>query len=193
MVAQAICHLLSQVSAAVDMVTSGEALVASVRDSPPDVVIADVSIPGVNGIDAMKILHDEGHKTPLVFLSVHDEPSMAAMALRAGAMGYLPKSAAGEELLRALGDVVEGRTYVASTLTARMAADPAPVQPRLTPSHLRVLELVAQGKRPKEIAGEMGLSVRTIESHKYMMMQELGVRTTLALLRRAKEKGYISA
>jgi len=189
LVAQGIRKLIEHVSQDIELVQSGEDLVRAVSKEPPDLVIADVAMPGISGVDAMKTLQASGYDAPFVFLTMHDEPSMAFHAIRAGGRGYLPKTAAGDELIRALEDVVGGRTYIASGLSARMLAETQRIRPIVSRIQLRILGYVAQGMRNKQIADEMELSVRTIESHKYAMMQELRVHSTLELLNAAKKEG----
>lgn len=190
-VAQGVRGLIAKASDAIDVVSSGEELLCYVRTTRPDVVIADLSMPGISGLDAMRQLHDEGHDPPFVFLTMHDEPSLAIAAVRSGARGYLPKTAAGEELVRALEDVVGGRVYVAADLSTRLIASMNRPAPRISQTQRRILEYVSLGLRNKAIAEEMALSVRTIESHKYAMMLELRVHTTLELLLRAKSEGLL--
>ncbi|RRU03704.1 response regulator transcription factor [Stenotrophomonas sp. 278] len=190
-VAQGIEQLLVGRFDSIELVTSGEALVESVRRDPPDVVVADISMPGLSGIDAMRVIREEGYDVPVVFLTMHDETNMAAQALRAGAKGYVLKSAAGEELVRALDGVMDGRTYVTPTLAADAIVSTGRPRYLLTEKQLRILEYVARGLRSKQIAYELGVSVRTIESHKYAIMQELGVHGTLELVRKAELEGLI--
>lgn len=190
-VAQGIEQLLVGRFDNIELVTSGEALVESVRRDPPDVVVADISMPGLSGIDAMRVMREEGYDMPVVFLTMHDETNMAAQALRAGARGYVLKSAAGEELVRALDGVMDGRTYVTPTLAADALVSTGRPRYLLTEKQLRILKYVARGLRSKQIAYELGVSVRTIESHKYAIMQELGVHGTLELVRKAELEGLI--
>lgn len=190
-VAQGIEQLLVGRFDSIELVTSGEALVESVRRDPPDVVVADISMPGLSGIDAMRVMREEGYEMPVVFLTMHDESNMAAQALRAGAQGYVLKSAAGDELVRALDGVMDGRTYVTPTLAADAIVCTGRPRYLLTEKQLRILEYVARGLRSKQIAYELGVSVRTIESHKYAIMQELGVHGTLELVRKAELEGLI--
>jgi DNA-binding NarL/FixJ family response regulator len=139
----------------------------------------------------MRVMREEGYDVPVVFLTMHDESNMAAQALRAGARGYVLKSAAGEELVRALDGVMDGRTYVTPTLAADAIVSTGRPRYLLTEKQLRILEYVARGLRSKQIAYELGVSVRTIESHKYAIMQELGVHGTLELVRKAELEGLI--
>ncbi|MCF7752166.1 response regulator transcription factor [Bacillus subtilis subsp. subtilis] len=191
LVAQGIEKLLTECFESIRLVSSGEELVASVRNDPPDVVVADISMPGMSGIDAMRLMRAEGCEIPFVFLTMHDESSMAAEAIRAGARGYILKSSAGEELVRALAGVMDGQTYVTPTVAANAIVCSGRRAYNLTDKQVRILEYVARGLRSKQIAYELGVSVRTIESHKYAIMQELGVHGTLELVRKAEQEGLI--
>ncbi|WP_419403067.1 response regulator [Stenotrophomonas rhizophila] len=190
-VAQGIEHLLEDRFESIELVSSGQELVDAVRRDPPDVVVADISMPGLTGIQALRRMREEGYEMPVVFLTMHDESSVAAEAIRAGARGYVLKSAAGEELVRALAGVMGGHTYVTPTLAVDAITNAGRQQYVLTDKQLRILEYVARGLRSKQIAYELGVSVRTIESHKYAIMQELGVHGTLELVRKAEHEGLI--
>ncbi len=191
LVAQGIERLLTDTFATIELVGSGEQLVESVRRDPPDVVVADISMPGMSGIDAMRMMRGEGYAMPFVFLTMHDESSVAAEAIRAGARGYILKSSAGDELMRALAGIMEGQTYVTPTVAANAIVCSGRRAYSLTEKQLRILEYVALGLRSKQIAYELGVSVRTVESHKYAIMQELGVHGTLELVRKAEQEGLI--
>lgn len=191
LVAQGVARLLSGVITSIRIVGTGDELVASALSSPPELVVSELKLPGMSGIDAMRTVHDAGHRVPFVYLTKCADTAMAVKAVRAGARGYLGKTAAGGELFRALEDVVGGRTYIDSNLAAGMIASALNPAPAITPARRRILELVARGLRTRDIAATMGLSVRTVESHKYIMMQDFKVHSTLELLRRAKADGVI--
>ncbi|MFF2048617.1 response regulator [Stenotrophomonas bentonitica] len=192
LVAQGIERLLMNSFESIVLVADGERLIETVERDPPDVVVADISMPGMSGIDAMKVMMEQGCNVPFVFLTMHDEPSLAADAIRAGARGFVLKSAAGEELICAITAVLDGNTYVSSSIAAQAIVHGATPQYTPTDKQLRVLEFLALGLRAKQIAHELGLSVRTVESHKYAMMQELGVHGTVELVRKAEALGVIS-
>lgn len=193
LVAQGIERLLLECFQSVELVSSGEALIDSVRREQPDVVITDISMAGVSGIDAMKSLRQEGCMTPFVFLTMHADSMVAAEAVKAGASGYILKSSAGEELVRAIREVVAGRTYITPTLAVHAIISSVRQHYNLTDKQQRILQFVAKGLRSKQIAYELGVSVRTVESHKYAIMQELGVHGTVELVRKAELEGLISA
>ncbi len=191
-VAQGIERLLMDCFESIVLVSSGEQLLETVRRDPPDVVVADISMPGISGIEVMRIMRQEGYVIPVVFLTMHDESVIAAEAIRAGAQGYILKSSAGDELVRALNGVLDGQTYITPTVAAQAIINSGRSQYALTDKQLRILELVGKGLRSKQIAYELGVSTRTIESHKYAMMQELGVHGTLELLRKAELEGLLT-
>lgn len=193
LVAQGIERLLLECFQSVELVSSGEALIDSVRREQPDVVITDISMAGVSGIDAMKSLRLEGYMTPFVFLTMHADSVVAAEAVKAGASGYILKSSAGEELVRAIREVVAGRTYITPTLAVHAIISSVRQHYNLTDKQQRILQFVAKGLRSKQIAYELGVSVRTVESHKYAIMQEMGVHGTVELVRKAELEGLISA
>ncbi|MEN4937502.1 response regulator transcription factor [Stenotrophomonas sp. TWI809] len=191
LVAQGIERLLMNSFESIVLVSDGEKLIETVERDPPDVVVADISMPGISGIDAMKEILERGCRVPFVFLTMHDEPSLAAGAIRAGARGFVLKSAAGEELIFAIKEVLNGNTYVSASVAAQAIIHGSTTQYIPTDKQLRVLELLALGLRAKQIAHKLGLSVRTVESHKYAMMQELGVHGTIELVRKAEALGVV--
>lgn len=193
LVAQGISRLLTNVVGSVSIVGSGEALIESARHAPPGLVIAEVKLPGIGGIEAMGLLQSQSLKIPFAFLTTASDPSIALKAIRAGACAYLPKTITSDELLRALQNVAGGRSYVSPNLIARMNAEKRPALPLLTPMQLRILQNISDGVGTRELAALLGVSVRTVESHKYLMMQELRVHTTLELLRRARAEGLVQS
>ncbi len=193
MVAQGVEQLLAEARHCVTVVSSGEALVERLIAEDVDVVISDISMQGINGLDALRQVNAIGCNVPFVFLTMHDDARVAGEAMRCGARGYLLKTSAGEELLRAIGEVVNGRTYVTPTLAGQtLATSTCSVQPDLTEKQRQILQQVARGLRSKQIAYELGISVRTVESHKYSIMQVLGVHGTVELIRRAEQLGLIT-
>ncbi|WP_246058762.1 response regulator [Luteibacter pinisoli] len=191
MVAEGIERLLDGICELVAITQDGPGLLDSIREKRPDLILSDVNMPGGSGLDVLKTLRAEGDRTPFVFLTMHAEPALAATAMRAGANGYVLKVSAGEELLTALRHVFAGSTYVTPSLgTHYLHADTLGMQ-ELTPKQLEVLRLVGAGMRSRHIADRLGLSVRTVEAHKYTIMQILDVHTTLELVRRAEDLGLL--
>lgn len=191
MVAEGIERLLEGAYDLVALVQDGPSLLKAIRAEQPDLVLSDVNMPGGNGLDVLKTLRADGNRTPFVFLTMHAEPALAATAMRAGANGYVLKMSAGEELLSALRQVLNGGQYVTPSLGLHMAKETTDVGRELTPKQFEVLRLVAQGLRSRQIAEQLGLSARTVEAHKYTVMQILDVHSTVELVRRAEELGLL--
>ncbi|UPG91417.1 response regulator transcription factor [Luteibacter aegosomaticola] len=191
MVAEGIERLLAGTCELIGISQDGPGLLDLVHNERPDLILSDVNMPGGSGLDVLKTLRGEGNRTPFVFLTMHAEPALAATAMRAGANGYVLKESAGEELLTALRHVFAGSTYVTPSLGTRyLYADTLGMQ-ELTPKQLEVLRLVGAGLRSRQIAERLGLSVRTVEAHKYTIMQILDVHSTLELVRRAEDLGLL--
>jgi len=191
MVAEGIERLLEGAYDLVALVQDGPSLLAAIRAEAPDLVLSDVNMPGGNGLDVLKTLRAEGNRTPFVFLTMHAEPALAATAMRAGANGYILKMSAGDELLSALRQVLSGGQYITPSLGMNAGRDVVDAGRELTPKQLEVLRLVALGYRSRQIADQLGLSARTVEAHKYSIMQILDVHSTLELVRRAEELGLL--
>jgi len=176
----------------VGTVTDGHQLISTARNVKPDVIVTDVSMPVLGGLEALRRLKAEGLDAKVIFLTMHADARMATEAFREGASGFVLKQGAGEELITAIEDVLNGRTYLTPRLTkdvfTSLAANPSE-QVTLTPRQREVLRLLADGKRMKEIAAILGLSTRTVETHKYEMMQTLGVSSTAELVRYALKHG----
>jgi len=172
----------------VGAVGDGQALIEAAIRFRPDVIITDISMPKLNGLDALTRLTTSQIPSKVIILTMHDDADVATRAGRAGASGFLLKEAAGDELVNAIRQVMKGRVYLSPAVTREVItriASPVGPEPQLTPRQLDVLRLLLQGHRMKEIALALDLSPRTVESHKYEMMQVLGVRTTTELVRYA--------
>ena len=176
--------------------SNGNELLLAVRKFRPDLVVADLTMPGLGGLDALRTLRGEGINARFVILTVHVDAAIAAEAIRAGAAAYVVKEAAGEELLQAIRQAMSGRTYlspmVSGDVLKRLAqGTPSPAEV-LTLRQREVLRLLAEGHRVKEIAGKLGLSVRTVETHKYEIMHLLGIDNTVELVKFAIRQGMVS-
>lgn len=191
LVAEGIEHLLGEAFDLVEVVNDGMQLCEAVRRCRPDIVVTDISMPGLGGIEALKLLRSEGNRTPFIFLTMHAEPALAAAAMRAGASGYILKYAAGRDLVDAVRQVLDGGIYVTPSVGARYLSSQLQEIHNLTAKQREVLRLVGQGLRSKQIAATLGLSVRTVEAHKYTMMQILGVHSTIELVKRSDELGLL--
>lgn len=193
LVADALAHLLGESCDLVDVLHDGNELVASARRHRPDVILADLAMPGMSGLDVLRRLRGEGVMTPFLFLTMYAEAALAAEALRAGASGFLLKNSAGEELPLAIADALRGHVYLtpifAKEVLAALSHPSRPTVGQLTTRQRDVLRLVVQGRSMKQIAAAMDLSPRTVETHKYEMMHALGVETTAELIRFGLEAG----
>jgi DNA-binding NarL/FixJ family response regulator len=164
----------------------GVALLDATYRLQPDLVVTDISMPRLSGLEFLRRLQTVKSPARVVVLSMYGDVALVTAAVRAGARAYIPKHAAGEELVEAIGEVMAGRIYVSPLIGAH--------KPRATPAHgvrppsqltrrqREVLQLVAAGKRMKEIAAQLKLSRRTVEMHKYDMMRVLGLSTTAELI-----------
>ena len=190
MVLEGLVHLLKEYDfEVVGAVGNGHLLVDVARQLRPDVVVTDLSMPGLSGLDALAQLKGELPDIRVIVLTMHHDAVLAARAMRAGAAGYLLKDSAGEELVAAIRQVLQQRVYLTPALTQgvmELMALPRDASRReLTPRQLEVLRLILEGRRMKEIAAALELSTRTVETHKYDMMEALGVRSTAELVKYA--------
>ena len=173
---------------------NGEELVEATLRLEPDVILVDISMPVLNGFDAVRRIKASGSETRIIFLTMHDDATLLSEAFRCGASGYILKQAAGEELVNAIREVAHGNNYV-SPLVTNLPAEPLPIHTQkttITPRQREVLELISRGLTMKEIASHLNISTRTAESHKYEMMQTLGVDSTAELIRYSLRLGLIS-
>lgn len=163
----------------------------AMRTLGPDVALLDISLPGTNGIELIKLMKAEQPKLPLLMLSMHDESLYALRALKAGALGYVMKAEALTHVLDALRKVLRGDIYVSPRLSERLifqaiqtaeGGSGSPVD-RLSDRELEVLELLGRGFGTKEIAGELHLSVKTIETHRAHIKEKLGFRDAGEMVR----------
>ncbi|MFD1987406.1 response regulator [Mesorhizobium newzealandense] len=196
MVAEALGRLIDEVADLVGRAADGQQLVESARRLKPDIIVSDITMPVMSGLDALRQLKSEQSSARFIFLTVHTEASVAAEAMRAGASGYLLKAAAGEELLDAIRAVMAGRIYltphIAGDVLRTMSLPADRREPSLTSRQREILRMIAQGKRMKEIAADLKISVRTVEDHKSQLLHALGVQSTADLIRYAVKQGLIS-
>jgi len=173
----------------VDAVGDGQMLLDAARRLRPDVIVTDISMPSLSGLDVLSQLQAARIASKVVVLTMHSDPELATRAIRAGASAFLLKHSAGEELLTAIHEALQGHVYITPSVTrdvmTRLAAAAASPGPQLTPRQRDVLRLIVKGHRMKEIAAALQLSTRTVETHKYEMMQVLGVHSTAELVRYA--------
>ena len=182
--------LLADHCEVVGVVSDGRALVDAAERLRPDVIVLDIAMPLLNGLDAGRQIKQKLREVRLVFLTMNEDPALAAEAFRAGASAYLLKRSAASELSTALEEVMRGRSYVTPLVTGGMVEalldhgkGPQPVE--LTPRQREVLQLLAEGRSMKEVATVLKLAPRTIAFHKYEMMKQLGITSTAELIQYA--------
>lgn len=173
----------------VGVVNDGRALVESAKELKPDVIITDISMPQMNGLEAVWQIRAADSRARIIVMTMHRDTQLAVEAFRAGASAYLLKVSPGEELIEAIGEVLRGNTWVTPMLpkdaiTIQLEAERAERSP-LTSRQREVLQLVAEGRTMKEVAAILKISPRTAESHKYEVMQSLGFQTTAELIQYA--------
>lgn len=182
----------------VGAVRDGRALVEAAASLRPDIIIADLSMPFLNGVEAARQILKSDRKPKIIFLTMHPEAMYAVEAINAGASGYVLKNEAGEELIKAIREVLDGRTYVTPSLwepvmhAVRARRKALGKVDRLTARQREVLQLLAEGKHPKEIAAILNVSHRTVEFHKYRIMDTLGLRSVAELARYAVKQGIVA-
>ena len=191
-VAQGLAEILRTTFDLVGVVHDGRALLTAAASLTPDVIVTDVSMPLLNGLDAIRQIRSQFPRIKVVVLTMYTDTETAVGAFRAGARGYLPKVAAAEEFIAAVEEVSRGRAYISPLVTKdviamlmEVAAPEAAAGSQLTARQREVLQLVAEGRTMKEIASILHISPRTAESHKYQVMQALGIETTAGLVQYA--------
>jgi len=197
MFSQGLQSLLEDDFDLVGAVADGEALVQAARRLNPDVIVVDISMPVMNGLDAVRQLKKDGATAKIIFLTMHADDRLLAEAFRCGGSGYVLKQSAGEELITGIGKVLAGQKYVTPLIATEWAEDLTKrvrdtQKLTLTPRQREVLQLVIEGCTMKEIATRLGISTRTAESHKYEIMEGLGVETTAELIQYAVKLGLTS-
>jgi two-component system, NarL family, response regulator NreC len=165
-----------------------------VRAQRPDVLVLDLNMPGDPSLPAIPDFLEASPETAIVVLTMQNDPAFAREALRAGALGYVLKESANAELVEAVQAATEGRTYLQPQLGARLAAEPAKADATaddLSERETEVLQLIALGHTNTEIAEQLYLSVRTVESHRAHIQQKLRLSTRAELVRYALDHGLL--
>ena len=191
-VAQGLEALLKDSFNLLGVVHDGRALLEAAEALRPDVIVTDISMPLLNGIDAIRQIRSRRPGAKIVVLTMYADTQLAVNAFRAGASGYVLKVSPGEEFITAIEQVAQGRAYVTPLLTRDVIdvlmearGEKSNSKEPLTPRQREVLQLIAEGRTMKEVASILHISPRTAESHKYEIMQALGVDTTAALVQYA--------
>jgi DNA-binding NarL/FixJ family response regulator len=183
----------------IDTVEDGRALIEAAQRLEPDVIVLDISMPLLNGLDAARKIKKNDQRCKIIFLTMHADPTYAKEAFQAGASAYLLKRSAAAELTQAIQAVLKDQFYVtpviAKDLLLLLCAEPErPLDTKspLTPRQREVLQLVAEGKAVKEIANILNVSSKTVEFHKTQIMRELNLRSTPELTKYAVAHGLVS-
>jgi DNA-binding NarL/FixJ family response regulator len=188
MLLEAFQKLLEPQCIVVGKATDGRALLDAAAKLKPDVVVVDIGMPLLNGLEATRRLKATMPQIKLIVLTMNEDPDVAGEAISAGASGYLLKTSAASELLKAIQTVLKGRRYftpqIAKGLEESFIRDPWPRKRKreLTPRQREVLQLLAEGRTMKEIGDILHMTARTVAFHKYRMMELLGLKTTAELV-----------
>jgi DNA-binding NarL/FixJ family response regulator len=198
-VAEGLKRLLEDDFELVGVEEDGRALVAAARTLKPDVVVADISMPLLNGLDALTLMKKDNPDVRVVFLTMHQEPAYARRALEAGAVGFVVKHSASTELVLAIRAALKGQTFITPTLASEVlrqaqqnGRDGNSGEELLTPRQREILQLLAEGGSAKEIAATLAISARTVEFHKYQIMQAHGLHNNAELIHFAIKHGIVT-
>ncbi len=182
--------LLADECDVVGKASDGRALVAAAEKLKPDVIVLDIQMPLLNGLDAGRQIKQRVRDARLVFLTINEDPDLAAEAFRSGASAYLLKRSAASELMTAIREVMQGRSYVTPLVTeglvgSLMSGNERKPGHELTPRQREILQLLAEGRSMKEVANVLNVTAKTVAFHKYRMMEQLKVKSTAELIQYA--------
>ncbi len=188
--------LLEKQYIVVGTVVHGRALITEALRLKPDVIVVDIGMPLLNGLDAAKRVREQLPKVKLVFLTMQDNPNLAAAALELGSAAFVLKHSGGSELLKAIDQVMHGKCYV----TPKLRPEDWAVQKtrarqyakRLTPRQREIVQMCAEGRAMKEIAGHLNLSEKTVQFHKHHIMETFNLKSNADLVLLALKEGLIS-
>ena len=197
LVAEAFKQLLEPEYSVVGTVTDGRTLLAVAPKLNPDIILLDISMPLLNGLDAGRRLKQAMPAVKLIYLTVNEDPQLAAEAFRLGAAGYVVKSAVASELFQAIQEVLKGKSYVSPLVTKALVDSLKNPKHRhgsekLTARQREVLQLLAEGHAMKQVAAMLAITARTVAFHKYRIMEELGFKTNAELIRFAVKQHIVS-
>ena len=192
-------NLLAGEFEVVGSVEDGRGLVDQAATLHPDVIVADISMPQLNGIEAARQIKKTDKNIKIVFLTMHPDATYAANAFEAGASGFVLKHSAPSELITAIHEAMKGRTYVTPLIAGDLirtyqegGSPEKDLFKKISPRQREILQLLAEGKSGKEIASILNISARTVEFHKYRMMEQLNIKTSAELVQYAIRHGIIS-
>jgi DNA-binding NarL/FixJ family response regulator len=199
MLREAFAKLLETTCDIVGAVGDGRSLLDAAEQLKPDIVLVDIGMPLLNGLDATRHLKKMMPDVKVIILTVNEDPDMAAEAFRAGASSYLLKNSAASELMRAVDEAMRGQSYVTPLVAKRLVDSlthpaTAGIKKDVTSSRQReVLQLLAEGHTMKQIARILKITPRTVAFHKYGMMKQLGVKTSAELVKVAVRMGVVNS
>ena len=179
----------------VGIVSDGKALVEEAARLKPDVIVADISMPRLNGIEAIRQVVEQNSQARIIVLTMHPDITYATRALEAGAAGYVLKHSAPQELIQAIEVSLVGKKFITERIKSELDATPHtrqdPVR-KLTRRQREVLQLLAEGNSAKQVGDILNISARTVEFHKYNIMEELGIHNSAELVQYAIKLGIVS-
>lgn len=194
-ITESLKNILEPTYEVVGIVEDGHTLVKEAARLLPDVIIADISMPKLNGLEAVRQIRKEGVGSRIIFLTMHPDLAYAASAMDAGALGYVLKHSAHSELLQTVKKVLLGKRFITAKIAEELNNVPdtrrEPLR-KLTGRQREVLQLLAEGRSAKEVADILCISPRTVEFHKYRIMEELGLSSSAELVQYSIKQGIIS-
>lgn len=175
---------------------NGQEVLEKIRSDKYDIVLLDISMPGMSGLEVLKQLKIEKPKLPVLVLSMHPEEQYAIRVLRAGASGYLTKESAPDELITAVRKISQGRKYITSSLAERLAFEmdtdsEKPLHDTLSDREFQVLRMIAAGKTITQIADNLSLSIKTISTYRTRIMEKMNMKTNAELMHYAINQGIL--
>jgi DNA-binding NarL/FixJ family response regulator len=197
MFAEGLSRLLETECNVVRIVGDGRSLIRTVEELKPELVVADISMPALNGIDATRQIRKTNAATWIILVTMHPDATLASDAFEAGASAFVLKHGSGRELLTAVRAVRRGKTYVTPRLEGELLTPSAHREKTkpfvaIGPRAREVLQLLAEGMAMKEVAAALGVSVRTVEFHKYSSMRKLGIQSNAELVQYAMRHGLVA-
>ena len=194
--ADALRAFLEKTHTVLGLVRDGQAMVTEAVRLQPDVIVVDVGMPLLNGLDAARKINVQAPDIKFVFLTMRDDPNLAAAALELGAIGFVLKHSPGQELLKAIDHVLRGKSYLTPKLRAEdwveTKARARQFSKEMTPRQRSIVQLLAEGRSMKEIAGLLDISEKTVEFHKHHIMKAFNLESNAALVLFALKQGLIS-
>jgi DNA-binding NarL/FixJ family response regulator len=199
MVSEGLQSLLADEFELVGMVEDGRAMVAAANKLHPDVIVSDITMPHLNGIDAMARLKKDNPDVKVVFLSMHQNAAYARRALQAGALGFVLKHSAPAELIMAIRAALQGKTFISPALAGEVLQSvpkgqtgSVELSESITPRQREILQLLAEGQSAKAIAEALSISARTVEFHKYRIMEAHDLHSSAELVHFAIKHGIVT-